>query len=299
MAGGMDRRLSSPMDRRLSISCNVLLEDSAYETNYDSQYDTSGEPSQRPASATRQNPRSRQQSPHPADVIKGQVEATAAARAAAAAELQRSQMKMSGLAPVDNLDTSIYTQHSSPTHTLEGSSTTATDDSIPNFALTNLGNDTETAEQLHHLITAMQTEFRRLRSSKMRSEAKVNQLSTELSIQQQEMEKHFESLSMENERLKASGNESTINLGRLGAKVSQLENENRVLKSEMNKLQHGKEIAEAKAVAAELRAESAQKEMRKMSKAMRRSLSGSRGSKDSSCSSGRRESLTSISDLEE
>ena len=91
--------------------------------------------------------RSRQLSPHPADIIKGQAHADVA-------ELHENNDSMQ-----------------------DGSS-----DEIPNFSDNTLG--PSDAMQLQKLIEQMQHEFQRLRTAKMQAEAKAQELQTDLSTQQ-------------------------------------------------------------------------------------------------------------------
>ena len=91
--------------------------------------------------------RSRQLSPHPADIIKGQAHADVA-------ELHENNDSMQ-----------------------DGSS-----DEIPNLSDNTLG--PSDAMQLQKLIEQMQHEFQRLRTAKMQAEAKAQELQTDLSTQQ-------------------------------------------------------------------------------------------------------------------
>jgi len=200
--------------------------------------------------------RRRQQSPHPADVLRAR---EAAEAVMAAEELRRKEarrLSISGeegsLAALDRGmshnnaankgSSSVYSVLSSESH------------EVPDFSvrMTQSGlSSTESAEELRQLIAAMQAEFQRLRSSKLQAEARAEQLQTDLSLQRQEMEQHFESLSAENERLKSAADGSAIELGRAVGRVGKLEGENRALKGELARLQRGREVAEARAVAAD------------------------------------------------
>jgi len=183
----------------------------------------------------------RQQSPHPADMLKGQ--------AAAAAELPKMEQPTTSY----NMprETAINAQSSSA---VGGSSTSSSDDGTPTFSIGNGLQSTESAEELRQLIEAMHTEFQRLRSSKLQAEARAEKLRTDLTLQRQEMEDHFESLAKENERLRGDANGARIELSRLAGEVVLLEDENGYLRGECARLQKGKEVAEAKVVATHLRA---------------------------------------------
>mmetsp|Transcript_20369 Transcript_20369/g.35015 ORF Transcript_20369/g.35015 Transcript_20369/m.35015 type:complete len:275 (+) Transcript_20369:139-963(+) len=183
--------------------------------------------------------RSKQQSPHPADIARGQKQHGSGA------------MDNNG---TPNNQTTLNPQNASPNGT-------PPNEDIPVFSISNNLESSESAEELRQLIEAMQNEFQRLRTSKMNAEARAEKLQTDLSIQQQQMESHFESLSIENERLKREANEHSIQLDHTKEKVTQLENENRLLRGECDKMLRAREVADAKAVAAELRAAAAEKEV--------------------------------------
>lgn len=188
--------------------------------------------------------RSRRQSPHPADVAKGQE--------AVATEL-KNKHRLQSIDAMQNANPDKKSERD-PMHS-QNSTNVPSDDSgeIPTFAIGNSLESSESAEELQQLIEAMQTEFQRLRFSKLQAEAKAEKLQTDLTNQQQEMERQFESLSTDNERLKTDATESKIKLGRVVGKAKKLEAEN-------DKLRMAKEVAEAKAVAAELRASAAEEE---------------------------------------
>jgi uncharacterized protein (DUF3084 family) len=138
----------------------------------------------------------------------------------------------------------------------------ANDDELSTFSISSNLQSSESAEELRQLIEAMQNQFKRLHSAKLHAEAKAEKLQTDLCVQQQEMEKHFESLSMENERLKSEANESDIKIGRLLGKVKQLDSDNKTLKMENSQLSQAKEVSDAKCIAAILRCN--QKEVESM-----------------------------------
>jgi len=217
----------------LSSSCHVLLPTTK---------ETSSETTDNDEHTFHPRSRNRQQSPHPADILKGQT-------ARSSGVMNDSMSKKQTVAP----------QSSSPPSNGE----------TPIFTISNNLESSESAEELRRLIEAMQNEFQRLRSSKIHAEAQAEKLQTDLKIQQQEMEKHFESLSMENQRLKNDANETKIKMGRIMGKVNQLESENRMLKGECTEMQMTKEVAEAKAVAAERRATAAEEECAAMQNTMK------------------------------
>ena len=130
-------------------------------------------------------PRVRQMSPHPVDMMKG-----SAVAAADVTELQQKDRRIVG----------------SP---------------APHFTLDGALGSSESAEELRRLIESMETEFRRLRQSKLQAEAKAAKLATELNIQQQMMEKRFESLYMENEQLKSALSVSLTELACVMEKLNQ------------------------------------------------------------------------------
>jgi hypothetical protein len=116
---------------------------------------------------TRQTHRFRQMSPHPVDVLNG-------TSATDEVELKQKEERITS-----NLD-------------------------FPNFTTGDILDANANAEELRILIVAMQTEFRHLRFSKLRAEAKVAKLEIDLVVQRKEMENSFASLSKENELLKRS-----------------------------------------------------------------------------------------------
>ena len=134
---------------------------------------------------TRRIPRIRHMSPHPVDVMK-----VSAAAAADATELQQKDRRILG----------------SP---------------APNFTFDGTLGSSESAEELRRLIEAMETEFRRLRQSKLQAEAKATKLETELFIQQQMMKRGFESLNVENEQLKSALSVSQTKLACVMEKLNQ------------------------------------------------------------------------------
>jgi DNA repair exonuclease SbcCD ATPase subunit len=124
-------------------------------------------------------------SPHPVDMMKG-----SAVAAADITELQQKDRRIVG----------------SP---------------APHFTLDGALGSSESAEELRRLIESMETEFRRLRQSKLQAEDKAAKLATELNIQQQMMEKRFESLYMENEQLKSALSVSLTKLACVMEKLNQ------------------------------------------------------------------------------
>ena len=134
---------------------------------------------------THRIPRVRQMSPHPVDMMKG-----SAVAAADVTELQQKDRRIVG----------------SP---------------APHFTLNGALGSSESAEELRRLIESMETEFRRLRQSKLQAEAKAAKLVTELNIQQQMTEKRFESLYMENEQLKSALSVSLTKLACVMEKLNQ------------------------------------------------------------------------------
>jgi len=212
--------------------------------------------------------RSRQQSPHPVDILRGQA--------------KNDNMMAASTPPlIPEWHNFAAPHNSSPGGGSSSNNNNNNSDTIPTFSIGNNLSSSESAEELRHLIAAMQNEFQRLRSSKIQAEAKAEKLQTDLSIQQQEMEQHFENLSMENERLKSISNEHQVNLENLNAenarlesvanenqanfarvlnKVRVLENENRSLQGGLGEMQAGREVAEARALAAEERASLAEEE---------------------------------------
>ncbi|KAL7466269.1 hypothetical protein ACHAXS_006562 [Conticribra weissflogii] len=96
---------------------------------------------------------------------------------------------------------------------------------------------TQTAEELRHLIEAMQVEFQRLRAAKLQAETKADKLETDLSMMQSEMEGEYLKLSMENEMLKSEGSQDHVALERALEKVKELEMENRGMKGKMGELE--------------------------------------------------------------
>jgi len=223
----------SPGISPLSQADDVLFPPSTSETNI----------SLRP-------PRRKQQSPHPADVLKGQ-----------AAELKKKHQLRSSpeVSPANNRMCS----GASVTHNSSSPNGLPSVDEIPNLTIRNNIESSETAEELRQLIEAMHTEFQRLRSSKIQAEVKAEQLQTDLSIQQQDgdmIRTAFESLSRENELLKSNANKSQMKLVSVIGKVNQVEDENRMLRGEYSKLKITKEVTDAKCVAAERRANAAEEE---------------------------------------
>lgn len=197
-------------------------------------------------------PRRKQQSPHPADILKGQ--------AAVKDQLRPLQPPAVSSMMEDSSSDNIMCKDVTPISSPPENGLSSVDEQIPNFTISpNLGSS-ETAEELRQLIEAMQTEFSRLRFSKVQAEAKAEKLQTDLSIQQQEMETHFESLSMENERLKSNAHKSQLKIGSIIEKVNSLEDENRMLRGKYSKLKKNKEVADAKSVASDLRANAAEDE---------------------------------------
>lgn len=129
--------------------------------------------------------RVRQMSPHPVDIMKG-----SAVAAADVTELQQKYRRIVG----------------SP---------------APNFTLDGALGSSESAEELRRLIEAMETEFLTLRQSKLQAEAKAAKIVTDLNIQQQMMEKRFESLCMENVQLKSALSVSQTKLACVMEKLNQ------------------------------------------------------------------------------
>mmetsp|Transcript_8771 Transcript_8771/g.15853 ORF Transcript_8771/g.15853 Transcript_8771/m.15853 type:complete len:628 (-) Transcript_8771:117-2000(-) len=219
--------------------------------------------------------RGRRQSPHPVDILRGQA---------------KNDNMMAASTPPLIPEWHNFAPHiSSPGGGSSSSNNNNNSDTIPTFSIGNTLSSSESAEELRHLIAAMQNEFQRLRSSKIQAEAKAEKLQTDLSIQRQEMEQHFENLSMENERLKSISNEHRANLENLSSenerlelvanennanfarvlnKVRLLENENRSLQGGLGDMQAGREVAEARALAAEERASVAEEECGRLRETM-------------------------------
>jgi len=148
---------------------------------------------------TRQTHRLRQMSPHPVDILNG-------AAATDKIELKQKDEVILG----------------SP--------------NPPNLTVSDILNANASAEELRILIVAMETEFRNLRFSKLRAEAKAAKLETDLVVQRQELENSFALLSEENELLKRSLIDSQTNLDiRAEAKAFKLETDLAVQQQEMER----------------------------------------------------------------
>ncbi|KAL9180627.1 hypothetical protein ACHAXT_011080 [Thalassiosira profunda] len=135
------------------------------------------------------------------------------------------------------------------------------------FTLSNNLQSSESAEELQKLIRDMQSEFQRLRWSKVKAEARAEKLEhslaveqkqaqevearaerletdlamaradnlyKELNIDQHEMDERIKSLSAENARLKSELSECKITSGEQAGNAFQLERENRELQTELS-----------------------------------------------------------------
>jgi hypothetical protein len=148
---------------------------------------------------TRQTHRLRQMSPHPVDILNG------------AAATDKIELKQKD---------EVFLGSPNP----------------PNFTVSDILNANASAEELRILIVAMETEFRSLRFSKLRAEAKAAKLETDLIVQRQELKNSFALLSEENELLKRSLIDSQTNLDiRAEAKALKLETDLVVQQQEMER----------------------------------------------------------------
>lgn len=166
--------------------------------------------------------RCRRQSPHPVDILKGQ----------AAPEISRRPPKQTKEKTICSSSAAamhpiIESSTLHPTHqsTHDADDISPCDDGIPDFTISENLESTESAQELRRLLEALKTEFLRLRDSKMQAEDRALRLQTELILQQQKIERIYESVYTQNEQLKNAANASQIKLEHAMDTINRLENE--------------------------------------------------------------------------
>ncbi|KAL7434395.1 hypothetical protein ACHAXH_005154 [Discostella pseudostelligera] len=205
-------------------------------------FDGSGGQSARPQPPhhdhQRRSPRDfrvRQQSPHPVDVIRGQQQA--AVSAIDIVLMSQKKDRKTRNTSATTVVTSFNPPHPPPPFQRSPNnndsrviSKSESDDTIPNFTLSDNLESTESAQELRNLIDAMKIEFLRLRSAKVQAEDRAVRLQSDLILQQQKSEKMSVLLHTENEHLKAVAKASDKKLEKAMKTIHELHNEIRLLK---------------------------------------------------------------------
>lgn len=111
---------------------------------------------------------------------------------------------------------------------------------------------TKSAEELSHLIAAMQAEFQTLRDAKAHAEATADKLRTDFTLHQQESEAQLLSLSSENERLRSAEFELKLKLDQEVERAKKAENERCILRSRLLRAQNEKISAETRVTVLEV-----------------------------------------------
>ncbi len=173
--------------------------------------------------------RCRQQSPHPVDIMKGQVSLSKGIPQKSNGD--RQVVKICNQILPDTKQQQHHYYSSSHISTVDAYEEVIGDhNTIPDFTLSDNLESTESAQELRHLIDAMKSEFLRLRNSKLQAEDRADRLQTDLIQQQQKSEKLSEVLRTENEHLKAVANAKDKKLEQAMKTIHQLENEIQTLK---------------------------------------------------------------------
>ncbi|KAL3770756.1 hypothetical protein ACHAWU_009663 [Discostella pseudostelligera] len=182
----------------------------------------------------------RQQSPHPVDVIRGQQQQQQQAAASVTDIVLMSQQKKDRKTRNTSATTVVTSFNSPPPPPFQQPSPNIndsrviskceSDDTIPNFTLSDNLESTESAQELRHLIDAMKIEFLRLRNAKIQAEDRAVRLQSDLILQQQKSEKMAVLLHTENEHLKAVAKASDKKLEQAMKTIHELHNEIRLLK---------------------------------------------------------------------
>ena len=174
--------------------------------------------------------RCRQQSPHPVDIMKGQVSLSKGIPQKSNGDRQVVKI-CNQILPDTKQQQQQHHYYSSHISTVDAFEQGNGDhNTMPDFTLSDNLESTESAQELRHLIDAMKSEFLRLRNSKLHAEDRADRLQTDLIQQQQKSEKLSEVLRTENEHLKAVANSKDKKLEQAMKTIHQLENEIQTLK---------------------------------------------------------------------
>lgn len=250
---------------------------------------TASSRSSRSRGGSNSQPRARQQSPHPMDVLKHQAELAAKEARSTKAKSTTSTVNPSSykFPPADSSTSSL------PTYTISdnllqscmlqnnplivnnnGSDAWNQDQAASSNSASILNN--EASAELHTLITSMQVEFSRLRSSKIAAETNLSQLQTKYTLECEEMERQYEEKSREVDVLKdmltemeaTSGSNNQANsygnseVQKLQQQLQQTQKQNTILQNQntllykeneslqkkCKKLTKTKDVAEAKVI---------------------------------------------------